>query len=118
MGGYDAVHVDAGAMMATEIVTFAYRRGVPAPGPGGVVIDVRDFANPFRQASGNVDRYIKTMTRNYAERMADIRQQVQDCSGTAYIGCFGGRHRSVHVARILGRELGIGVRHMDLGGAD
>jgi RNase adaptor protein for sRNA GlmZ degradation len=32
----------------------------------------------------------------------------------AFIGCMGGRHRSVFIARKLADELGVGCNHIDL----
>ena len=91
--------------------------------PGVVVVDVRQlFRNPYR------DRYLRSLSGLHVAVQADVEKtpefkakyryvQAQvTAPGTevAYIGCHGGKHRSVFLAERLGQELGIPVEHRDI----
>jgi RNase adaptor protein for sRNA GlmZ degradation len=61
-----------------------------------------------------VGEYIKK-TRGFKTQYEFVKKQAS-VPGTKvlYVGCTGGRHRSVFIAEILGNELGIAIEHRDL----
>ncbi len=126
--------LDAGPDMAVSVTSFSYRRGLPRE--ADLVFDVRFLANPYyverlrprSGTDGEVAAYIETdpafgpffesltgMLRDLLPRYAREGKSYL----TVAIGCTGGRHRSVHVAERLTRELEsqthtVSVRHRDL----
>lgn len=124
----------ASAAMGASVVSFAYRRGLPAE--ADLVFDVRFLDNPhYRAALRPLDgrhpkiaayvakdsefpKFFKTLT----DLMAILLPRFEDegkSDVTIAIGCTGGRHRSVYVAERLAqwlttRGLAVTVRHRDL----
>jgi UPF0042 nucleotide-binding protein len=100
-----------------HVVSFGFKYGVPAD--AGLVFDVRFLPNPYfvpelRPLSGLEDPvydfvFEKEKTREFVRRLEDLFSfliPLYQEEGKVYlvigIGCTGGRHRSVSVARWLG----------------
>lgn len=122
--------------MATRVVSFGYKYGVPLD--ADLLFDVRFLDNPYfvpelRPLSGN-DPPVRDYVLRNPDAIAFIErvQQLLEFSipryareGKSYltigIGCTGGRHRSVALATLLGERLRrvtglpIAVIHRDLG---
>ena len=111
-------------MTLKKIISFGFRHegGGPNVIPGVVVIDVRKaFRNPYH------DKKLRKFRGTDAAVQADIRKtpaftakydhlkEAVSAPGVevAYIGCTGGHHRSVFLAELLGKELGVEVEHRD-----
>jgi RNase adapter protein RapZ len=108
--------------MATTVYSFGYAHHNPATFELGakLVIDVRYFRNPHQNSSlralgGDDPRVAADIERTigYGEKFQEILNRARSFSGPVYLGCTGGRHRSVMLALRIGRELGIPVRHLD-----
>jgi UPF0042 nucleotide-binding protein len=120
--------------MSVSVVSFGYKHGVP--NEADLVLDVRFLPNPhfvpeLRPNTGEdeaVARYVleNDETREFLEHirhlLAFLLPKYQK-EGKAYltlaIGCTGGRHRSVALARAIGKwieENGwrVQVRHRDI----
>ncbi|HVZ73970.1 MAG TPA: RNase adapter RapZ [Polyangia bacterium] len=124
--------------LAVTLLSFGFKHGLPVE--ADVVLDVRFLPNPFfvptlSALSGEdeaVARFVldDPETKPFvdeAERLIDLSVRGFQREGKSYatvaIGCTGGRHRSVAIAKELGRRLGsrfsVSVRHRDIqrGGA-
>ncbi len=124
--------------LAVAVLSFGFKHGIPAE--ADIVLDVRFLPNPFfvpqlTALSGedeSVARFVldDPHTKQFvdeAERFLRLSVQGFEREGKAYatvaIGCTGGRHRSVAIAKELGRRLGgtfsVSIRHRDIlrGGA-
>lgn len=110
-------------MTPKKIISFGYKHGYPPKGPGIVVVDIRKlFLNPYsnprlRTKTGqdrDVQSYVMT-TPDFVSKLQYVKDQIT-VPGTdvAYIGCMGGRHRSVVIAQLLGEALKIPVEHRDM----
>lgn len=109
-------------MALKKIVSFGFKYpDPPDQGPGDVVVDVRAlFRNPWRKlrsrplTAEEIEQEILS-TPNFEARYAHVKATAT-APGTevAFIGCYGGKHRSVFLAERLGRELGIPVEHRDI----
>lgn len=112
-------------MATTKIVSFGYRNGEPdltsAEGFGCRIVNVKAFRNPYlrvslRPLSGldlEVQHYIRDDPR-FLSLMGDLYRVLEKGPPVLYLGCVGGRHRSVYLAERLGQEFGIPVVHRDL----
>src|SRR5215831_5088957 len=119
--------------LAVTLLSFGFKHGIPAE--ADIVLDVRFLPNPFfvphlSALSGedeSVARFVldDPATKAYVEEAEKfLRLSVQGFLGegksyaTVAIGCTGGRHRSVTLAKELARRLGgafsISVRHRDI----
>lgn len=111
--------------MVKKIISFGFKYA-DAPDeslPGVVVVDVRSlFRNPH---SNRTLRYLNGLnpavqadvekTPEFTAKYRFVRDQVTvPGTETAFIGCHGGRHRSVFLAEKLAKELGVSVEHRDL----
>ena len=122
--------------MRLSVVSFAYRRGLPAD--SDLVFDVRFLDNPhyrpaLRPLTGRDPKIAAFIAKdpgfssffNGLTNLFDILLPRFDDEGksdvTIAVGCTGGRHLSVYVAEKLGRwlsarGLAVTVRHRDLDG--
>ena len=122
--------------LAVTLLSFGFKHGIPAE--ADIVLDVRFLPNPFfvpdlSALSGEdeaVARFVldDPETKAFlddAERLLQRSVQGFRREGKSYatvaIGCTGGRHRSVAIAKELGRRLGAAFsdlgpppRHRDL----
>ena len=112
-------------MTLKKIVSFGFKHPDPPDKtvPGVVVVDVRSlFRNPHRDRSLRyklgTDPAVQAeiqKTPEFRAKYAYVRAQVTSPGAeVAYIGCMGGKHRSVYLAERLGRELGVVVEHRDI----
>ena len=120
--------------LAVTLLSFGFKHGIPAE--ADIVLDVRFLPNPFfvpalSALSGEDDAVVRFVmddpeTRAFlddAERLVQRSVQGFLREGKSYatvaIGCTGGRHRSVVLAKDLARRLGasglaISIRHRDI----
>jgi len=127
-----------GGDLAVTLLSFGFKHGIPVE--ADIVLDVRFLPNPFfvpalSALSGEdeaVARFVlddpetKTFVDKAEELIAvSVRGFLREGKSyaTVAIGCTGGRHRSVAIAKELGRRLGgafsVSIRHRDIqrGGA-
>lgn len=104
-----------------KLISFGYKHGVPA----GTIVDVRNFQNPhfvprLRTSTGiglEVQRWLESKPehkRLYRELKGEVHGMKLIGVDVVYIGCTGGRHRSVALAEMLAKELGLVVEHSEL----
>ena len=109
--------------MVKKIVSFGFKHDEPQSIPGLMVVDVRQmFRNPYRNMSLRyklgTDPEVQSeilKTPNFKAKYDHLKAMVQ-VPGTdeVWIGCHGGRHRSVFLAEKLGQELNVPVEHRDV----
>lgn len=112
-----------------KIVSYGIIYGEPELGERDISIDIRHkFPNPhgnrhLRKLTGIHPEVIWEVTggRVHHRKLKFIRtiMELVDLIGkqprdTVYIGCTGGKHRSVVVANILARFFGVASKHRDL----
>ena len=136
--GYMQEHFGSGSKLRGLVLTvlsFGFKLGLPAE--ADLVFDVRFLKNPhfeprLRKLTGldqKIVRYLKRApgTREFQSRLVDFLGFVVPryvAEGKAYltiaVGCTGGRHRSVMIARELAHDLDriegvtVRLRHRDL----
>jgi UPF0042 nucleotide-binding protein len=119
--------------LAVTLLSFGFKHGIPSE--ADVVLDVRFLPNPFfvpqlSALSGEDEAVVQFVmkdpeTAGFLEDAARLlRRSVHGFrrEGKSYatvaIGCTGGRHRSVAIAKELGRRLGdefsLSIRHRDI----
>jgi UPF0042 nucleotide-binding protein len=119
--------------LSVTLLSFGFKHGLPAE--ADIVLDVRFLPNPFfvpqlSALSGEEEAVMRFVlddseTRAFVDKTEDLlRLSVRGFlrEGKSYatvaIGCTGGRHRSVAIAKELGRRLGgefsVSVRHRDI----
>jgi RNase adapter protein RapZ len=119
--------------LAVTLLSFGFKHGIPSE--ADVVLDVRFLPNPFfvpqlSALSGEDEAVVRFVMKDpetaaFLEDAARLlRRSVLGFrrEGKSYatvaIGCTGGRHRSVAIAKELGRRLGdefsISIRHRDI----
>ena len=134
----DRIFVDNGKFrnMVISVLSFGFKYGIPED--ADLVFDVRFLPNPYyvdelRPHTGmdeDVYRYVmeNQVAREFAAKLEDmvkflIPNYVKEgkTSLVIAIGCTGGKHRSVTLARVLydrlleTREYGIRLEHRDIG---
>lgn len=111
--------------MLKKIVSFGFKYDEEQNflGPGIVVVDVRKlFRNPFHNKKlrykRGTDPEVQAdvmKTPDFMVKYVYLKEQVSSPGvEVAYIGCTGGKHRSVFLAERLGLELGVSVEHRDI----
>jgi RNase adapter protein RapZ len=124
-------HVDGD--LAVTLLSFGFKHGIPVE--SDIVLDVRFLPNPFfvptlSALSGEdeaVARFVldDADTGPFVDKAEELIalsvrgfQREGKSYATVAIGCTGGRHRSVAIAKELGRRLGgrfsVSVRHRDI----
>ena len=114
--------------MLRKVVSFGFKHAPrPVEGPGFVVIDIRSlFRNPYHDRSlrplTGLDQAVADdvqLTPDFTAKYNFVKQQAT-APGVeiAYIGCTGGRHRSVAIVEQLAKDLGVEREHRDLNHAD
>ena len=119
--------------LGVTLLSFGFKQGIPAE--ADIVLDVRFLPNPFfvphlSALSGedeSVARFVldDPAAKAYldaAEKLLRLSVAGFQREGKSYatvaIGCTGGRHRSVTIAKELGRRLGgefpLSIRHRDI----
>jgi len=119
--------------LAVTLLSFGFKHGLPAE--SDIVLDVRFLPNPFfvpqlSALSGEEEAVARFVMDDphakafvaQAEEMVRLSIQGFVREGKSYatvaIGCTGGRHRSVVIAKELGRRLGgefsVSIRHRDI----
>jgi UPF0042 nucleotide-binding protein len=124
--------------LAVTLLSFGFKHGIPVE--ADIVLDVRFLPNPFfvptlSALSGEDEAVARFVLEDpetgpfvdAAETLIALSVRGFQREGKSYatvaIGCTGGRHRSVAIAKELGRRLGgtfsVSVRHRDIqrGGA-
>lgn len=109
-------------MIPSKLVSFGFRNGRP-DAPRAAVIDVRPLikSNPYniphlKPLAGDSPELLAwfdklpEFTRAYGRLLLRLAASKH---ATVYLGCSGGRHRSVALAHVIGRQLGIPVEHRD-----
>jgi UPF0042 nucleotide-binding protein len=120
--------------LAVTMLSFGFKHGIPAE--ADIVFDVRFLPNPFfvpqlSALSGEDESVVRFVLDDpqsqafvdEAERLVRLSVQGFQREGKSYatvaIGCTGGRHRSVAIAKELAHRLGtafaVSVRHRDIG---
>jgi len=111
--------------MTIELVSFSYRhppRLAAKDRLKALVIDARTWGNPHKYPAlrlltgrdARVAEAIRSLTKDFDARYLKLCQRVSDHHGVVYIGCAGGRHRSVFLAESLGRLFGVPIRHLGI----
>lgn len=116
-------------MALKKLVSFGFKHSASGAEPAAPIgyIDVRQWglANPHSH------HFLKNMTgkaKAVAEYIEDhkgfsavwemylevVLDRAQKGYETVYVGCVGGKHRSVYLVERLGKELGIEVEHRDI----
>jgi UPF0042 nucleotide-binding protein len=119
--------------LAVTLLSFGFKHGIPVE--ADIVLDVRFLPNPFfvpqLSALSGEDEAVARFVLEDAETGPFIDKAVEliavsvrgfQREGKSYatvaIGCTGGRHRSVAIAKELGRRLGgafsVSIRHRDI----
>jgi UPF0042 nucleotide-binding protein len=124
--------------LSVTLLSFGFKHGIPVE--ADIVLDVRFLPNPFfvpsLSALSGEDEAVARFVLDDAETIPFVDkaealvalsvrgfQREGKSYATVAIGCTGGRHRSVAIAKELGRRLGarfpVSVRHRDIqrGGA-
>ena len=110
-------------MILKKIVSFGYKWGEPESTPGVIVADTRTlFRNPYHNRSLRyklgTDPEVQSevlKTPNFKAKY-DHLKTIATVPGVheVWIGCHGGRHRSVFLAEKLGQDLQVPVEHRDV----
>ena len=116
-----------GSGKPAKIISFGFKHGFPQEEARHTVIDVRAMfqRNPYRnkklrQLTGLDPAVGKdillTPGFNYSWGALQLRiiEAVKLGSPVVYLGCTGGRHRSVYLADRLGKEWQVPVEHRDI----
>jgi UPF0042 nucleotide-binding protein len=111
-------------MTLKKIISFGFKYEGEPPSPAGVlVVDIRQmFRNPYHDRKlrykRGTDQEVQDdvmKTPNFQAKYDYLKEEVTTPGvEEAWIGCTGGRHRSVFLAERLGKELGVLVEHRDI----
>jgi UPF0042 nucleotide-binding protein len=110
--------------LSVTLMSFGFKHGLPTE--ADVVLDVRFLPNPFfvphLSALSGEDEAVATFVLQDSDTRAFVDKAGFRREGKSYatvaIGCTGGRHRSVVIAKELGqrlrKEISISIRHRDI----
>lgn len=126
--------LDAAPGLAIFVMSFAYRRGIPHE--ADLVFDVRFLRNPHYDETLRPMTGLDEAVGTFIERDPDFQRYIENletllepllprysAEGKSYltiaVGCTGGRHRSVYVAKLLGSWLSqkgerVDISHRDI----
>lgn len=107
-----------------KIVSFGFKHGKPE-GKDITVLDVRPWLkdNPYNDpvlrvldgTNAKVQAYLQADTDSFGKALQATRSLIRHSpSSILYLGCTGGKHRSVALAEIAGRLYGLPVEHRDI----
>jgi UPF0042 nucleotide-binding protein len=119
----------ATALMNINVLSFGFKYGIPHD--ADLVVDVRFMANPFfvpelKELTGEAQRvreYVleNDVTRSFLQKYKDLLDfllPLYEKEGKTYltiaVGCTGGRHRSVAIARTLFEHIDRPNRQVDI----
>lgn len=111
--------------MPSRFVSFSYQHPPQLAAKDrlrALVIDVRSWGNPhkipyLRPLTGldqRVGEAIKSLTSDYDRKFMELCSKVANHPGAVYLGCAGGRHRSVYLAEQLGHVFGVPTTHLGI----
>lgn len=113
-------------MPLKKIVSFGYKNGITVGQDHSEYIDIRQmFNNPYhnhrlRHLTGKDFEVQKDINKTpgfiekYQILLKRVRKSGMEGIEILYIGCTGGRHRSVYLADLLAKDLNVEVQHRDL----
>ena len=101
-----------------SLQSFGYKYGAAK---SQLVISIRHFKNPSksaRQYDGRSRRLQKEVYKDNEKAIIElagfIKSKIDEGITDIAIGCEKGKHRSVAVVEIIGRELGLEISHRDV----
>jgi UPF0042 nucleotide-binding protein len=104
-----------------KVVSFSYKVGKPKLEPEQLIIDARVFCNPYRHFHLRNKTGLDPEVQQYIAADSGFSQNLNNCfakagkvKGVVYVGCVGGKHRSVFIASLIGQKFGVPVEHMEL----
>ena len=109
--------------MASSIKSFGFKHADWPEICNGTILDVRDLPNPHSQLSlrelhgdskAVIEFFESSAHKAVVEKAyAEILDEAKSIAGPVYIGCSGGKHRSVYIANRLGADLNLPVEHLN-----
>ena len=124
--------------MPTSIISFGFNKPIMVDGSpvfefenrksrlyrgSNLILDVRGWLprNPYhnkklRQLRGT-DLVVQAeiqKTPGFQDSLLEILEVVKNHHGIVWIGCTGGHHRSVFITELLGKTLGVPVKHLHI----